>query len=118
MNCSIALSAKNGNPDKLIKVILKELVGSVLLVEERNIQNKRCRSVSLKMRFAVFLRDKFTCQYSGKNSQKCQIEVDHILPISKGNSNSFGNLVTACQECNLYKSNTVIDLTKSNKNNL
>ncbi len=47
-------------------------------------KNKRCGSISLKMRFAVLLRDKFTCQYCGKNSQKCQIEVDHILPISKG----------------------------------
>ena len=30
--------------------------------------------------------------------------VDHIVPVSKGGTNDLDNLVTACEQCNLGKS--------------
>ena len=35
------------------------------------------------LRFDVFNRDGFTCQYCGKKPPECILEVDHILPKSK-----------------------------------
>lgn len=63
------------------------------------------KSLSKKIRFEVFKRDKFTCQYCGKSAPDVVLEVDHIKPISKGGSNEMINLVTACFDCNRGKTN-------------
>ena len=61
------------------------------------------RSVSKPKRFAVFERDKFTCQYCGRSAPNVILEVDHIIPLSGGGNNDIGNLVTSCEECNRGK---------------
>ena len=60
------------------------------------------------MRFEVFKRDSFTCQYCGAMPPKTPLEVDHIHPISKGGTNDKMNLVTACFDCNRGKSNVTL----------
>lgn len=69
-------------------------------------------SISPKLRFEVFKRDSFTCQYCGRKApdvlleiRYLKLEVDHIEPKSKDGSNDLLNLITACQECNVGKSN-------------
>ena len=37
------------------------------------------KTLSKKIRFEVFKRDKFTCQYCGRMSPDVILEVDHIL---------------------------------------
>lgn len=61
--------------------------------------------MSKKLRFEVFKRDAFTCQYCGKKAPDVVLEVDHIKPVSKGGKNELLNLVTACFECNRGKRN-------------
>lgn len=61
--------------------------------------------MSKKVRFEVFKRDSFKCQYCGKSSPDVVLEVDHIIPVSKGGENDIGNLITACRDCNRGKSN-------------
>ena len=63
------------------------------------------KSIPKKMRFEVFKRDSFTCQYCGRMAPDVVLEVDHIKPVSKGGKNELINLVTACLECNRGKSN-------------
>ena len=63
------------------------------------------KNLSKKIRFEVFKRDSFTCQYCGSKSPEVVLEVDHIKPISKGGDNSLLNLVTSCFDCNRGKSN-------------
>lgn len=63
------------------------------------------KSLSKKIRFEVFKRDKFTCQYCGKSAPDVVLEIDHIKPVSKGGDNDIMNLVTACKDCNSGKSN-------------
>lgn len=60
-------------------------------------------AVSKQMRFEVFKRDKFTCQYCGKKAPDVILHADHIEPKSKGGKNTLLNLTTACDECNLGK---------------
>ena len=48
----------------------------------------------------VIERDEHKCQYCGTTENLC---VDHIIPRSKGGSNDFCNLVTACLSCNSKK---------------
>lgn len=53
------------------------------------------------VRFQVFKRDKFTCQYCGASG--CDLEIDHIEPVANGGSDDMDNLITACKACNRGK---------------
>lgn len=63
------------------------------------------KSISKKTRFEIFKRDNFTCQYCGKKAPDVILEIDHIVPVSKGGTNKILNLVTACKDCNRGKTN-------------
>lgn len=56
-----------------------------------------------KLRFEVFKRDSFTCQYCGAKAPDVILHVDHLSPVSSGGSNDILNLITACDACNLGK---------------
>jgi 5-methylcytosine-specific restriction endonuclease McrA len=67
------------------------------------------KSVSKKVRFEVFKRDKFICQYCGRHAPNIILEIDHIEPVSKGGTNDILNLITSCKECNRGKTNVQLD---------
>ena len=58
------------------------------------------KAISKKIRFEVFKRDKFTCQYCGRKAPDVVLNVDHITPVAKGGTNDILNLVTSCFDCN------------------
>jgi hypothetical protein len=62
------------------------------------------QAISKRMRFEIFKRDSFTCQYCGKQSPDVVLHVDHIMPVSKGGKNTLINLITSCIDCNQGKS--------------
>jgi hypothetical protein len=57
-----------------------------------------------RVRFEVFKRDSFTCQYCGRKAPDVVLEADHIRPVSGGGSDETTNLVTSCFDCNSGKS--------------
>lgn len=59
--------------------------------------------ISSKLRFDIFKRDNFTCQYCGKRTPEVILEIDHVIPKSKGGSDEPENLITSCFECNRGK---------------
>ena len=61
------------------------------------------KPLSKKIRFEVFKRDKFTCQYCGRSAPDVVLEVDHIKPVAEGGDNDIINLVTSCFDCNRGK---------------
>lgn len=62
------------------------------------------KAISKKVRFEVFKRDSFKCQYCGKSAPDIVLHVDHIDPVSKGGGGDIMNLITSCVDCNLGKS--------------
>ena len=60
------------------------------------------------IRAYILKRDGFRCTYCGLFGN-C---VDHVIPISRGGSDSILNLTTSCRPCNSKKSNNL--LPKSN----
>jgi hypothetical protein len=62
------------------------------------------KALSKKMRFEVFKRDKFTCQYCGRKAPDVILNADHLEPVAKGGRTSLLNLITACFDCNSGKS--------------
>jgi len=65
---------------------------------------KQRAGLSAKVRFEVFKRDSFKCQYCGASAPEVVLRVDHIKPVAKGGENDLMNLVTACFGCNAGKS--------------
>jgi len=63
------------------------------------------KAIGKRVRFEVFKRDGFKCQYCGAQAPEAVLEADHINPVSKGGGNDIMNLVTACRSCNAGKSN-------------
>jgi hypothetical protein len=61
-------------------------------------------AIRKSVRFEVFKRDSFTCQYCGQKAPDVVLEVDHITPVAAGGDNEILNLVTACRGCNSGKS--------------
>lgn len=68
-------------------------------------------TIRKSVRFEVFKRDNFTCQYCGAKAPDVVLHVDHINPVSKGGDNEIINLVTACLPCNLGKSDRLLSDT-------
>jgi 5-methylcytosine-specific restriction endonuclease McrA len=79
--------------------------------------NKSKSNSYLKLRFLVFQRDNFTCQYCGRNvkEDKIKLNTDHIIPKSKGGEDTFENITTSCQECNLGKYDILLEKSKDLK---
>lgn len=61
------------------------------------------KAISKKLRFDVFKRDGFVCQYCGTHPPAVILHVDHIVPVAEGGENRIENLITACEGCNLGK---------------
>ncbi len=47
----------------------------------------------------------YTCARCGKKLRKADVDVDHIIPQSKGGSNNIYNLQCMCKTCNRSKGN-------------
>lgn len=63
----------------------------------------RRKQISQTLRFEVFKRDQFTCQYCGSHPPGVILHVDHIVAVAKGGTNDEENLVTSCSSCNQGK---------------
>ena len=64
----------------------------------QKIKRKNLHFSSLKWK--IFKRDNFTCQACG--SQEF-LELDHIIPVSKGGKETEENYQTLCKKCNIKK---------------
>ena len=66
------------------------------------------RDPSLRLRWHVLQRDRFTCCACGASpaiTLGVELHVDHIVPWSKGGETVIENLQTLCSACNVGKSN-------------
>lgn len=72
----------------------KEVWEAICRVERGKVKNE--------LRFKIYKRDGNRCLMCGSTDN---LEIDHIIPISKGGKSTFDNLQTLCKECNLRKAN-------------
>lgn len=61
------------------------------------------QNLTKKQRFTILKRDNFTCRYCGRKATEVILEIDHIIPVSKGGTNDLNNLITSCRDCNRGK---------------
>ena len=68
------------------------------------------RAPSLRLRFKVLQRDRFTCRACGRSpatESGVVLHVDHIIPYSGLGETILDNLQTLCGQCNLGKSDSL-----------
>ena len=57
----------------------------------------------------LFARDHYRCQYCGRGIPELRpresLTRDHLIPLSRGGTNEWANVVTACSPCNTRKGN-------------
>lgn len=61
------------------------------------------KSIPKKIRFEVFKRDSFSCQYCGRSAPAVVLHLDHVQPVVRDGDESVFNYITSCQDCNLGK---------------
>ena len=89
--------------------ILKDIRSEISARIEKSGHSKIQRSIMTNdLREAIKKRDNYTCRICGNsvfNEPNLLLEVDHIIPISKGGKTEASNLQTLCWRCNRQKSN-------------
>ena len=55
----------------------------------------------------VFVRDRYTCQYCGRQGH--DLTLDHLVPRHRGGGHTWENLVTACTTCNHRKGGKTLE---------
>jgi len=66
-------------------------------------------AITKKLRFEIFKRDGFKCQYCGRKVPDVVLEVDHITPKFEKGIDDISNLITSCFDCNRGKGKNKID---------
>ena len=64
----------------------------------------RSRHIEQSIKDDVWNRDNGKCVECGSNEK---LEFDHIIPFSKGSSNTYRNIQLLCEPCNRTKSDKI-----------
>ncbi len=87
----------------------------VIVTRKWNGCNRRARQLGVpnhlnfKKLLSLYKASNGECFYCGKKINKAQLIIDHVVPMSKGGSNTFENIVLSCWFCNLKKGDRIID---------
>jgi len=81
---------------KVRKELLKE--------EFKNIEQDTRETISEEVRHEVWRRDGGKCVKCGSQEK---LEFDHVLPLSRGGSDTVRNIQILCEKCNREKSNNI-----------
>ena len=90
---------------ELVKMLESKLTTRAFAKEQRMLMTKKLREYIKK-------RDDFTCCNCGNSTYvepNLLLEIDHIVPVSKGGCTVEDNLQTLCWKCNRAKSNKILD---------
>ena len=87
---------------KMGKITEKELINKIQPTPKRKL-------ISTKTRAQILHRDNYTCVDCGITaSEGAKLHVHHLKPVSHGGTNELQNLITNCSECNLGKSDRIL----------
>ncbi|MCC8050884.1 MAG: HNH endonuclease [Clostridiales bacterium] len=82
-----------------------EKIGFETTTSRYRVKNQR-RLMTQEMRERIKIRDNYTCQMCGKYMpDEVGLQIDHIVPVSKGGKTLESNLQVLCSVCNGRKSN-------------
>jgi 5-methylcytosine-specific restriction endonuclease McrA len=83
-------------------IYMRQIISDAKVIHKHKERNKMTKS----LRYKIFKRDRFRCKVCGVTNANAVLEIDHIIPISKGGRTVESNLQTTCFDCNRGKSNS------------
>ncbi len=94
-------------PDAMQKAVRGLLRQAINYLNERSPHTAspyKRQAIRPGIRFDILTRDHHRCVCCGRGAEDgVKLEVDHILPVSKGGTNHPNNLRTLCTACNRGK---------------
>ena len=75
---------------------------------ETSTRRNRSRNISNSTIIRVARRDNNTCQICGKVLLDREIEIDHVIPYSRGGTSDESNLRVTCLDCNRKKGKKIV----------
>lgn len=115
--CSVQRSVKllfldkaemlHDDPEKVIRTVDQEFSYPSVIRLRYYIRIPYSRIVLTRKN--IMKRDRHICQYCGVKSD---LTLDHVMPKSRGGKDTWENLVTACNKCNVKKGNRTPDEAK------
>ncbi len=88
--------------DRLIRSEEAELASALAIEADASQTRER---ISPQVRRAVWIRDQGKCARCGSRER---LEYDHIVPVSRGGSNTERNIELLCEVCNRAKSDSIM----------
>lgn len=73
----------------------------------KELTTRKRNKIPAGLRFEILERDNSTCQIFGRKAPDVIIQIDHIIPLSKGGLTEKRNLRVLCEDCNLGKSGKI-----------
>lgn len=76
--------------------------------EQFKLKKRGSRNIGYRLRYIVLERDRHKCRSCGSSPAddgNVKLEIDHIIPWSKGGESVLNNLQTLCRACNIGKGN-------------
>lgn len=101
---------------ELVEADEKRAVRSVRISLPRPLVIRLVRFIHVPRKFRrqvtntfLFARDDYACQYCGRTQRQLRtrecLTRDHVVPLSRGGTNGWTNVVTSCSSCNIRKAN-------------
>jgi hypothetical protein len=98
------IMSRFGSWNKALLAAASAAPGEVKPAAQEPVRPQR-KAISVRQRFFVFRGDRFKCRMCGASG--VPLEVDHIVPVSRGGSNARDNLQTLCADCNRGKGDSL-----------
>lgn len=91
--------------EKSIRSVINKMDERAKYQQTESYRRKAERAkVTPSLRYDILRRDGFRCCLCKRSAQDgIELEVDHIIPISKGGETTYDNLQTLCRDCNRGK---------------
>ena len=78
---------------------------SIVAIKGKDFMVRHFDQVPTLTKDMLLARDRYICAYCAQKFRFEQLDMEHIVPSSKGGADSWMNLVTACKACNNRKAN-------------
>lgn len=76
------------------------------------------RRLKKSEREAVYSKTGGRCAYCGTEIALSDMQVDHLIPISRGGADEPSNMLPACRSCNHYKHSADLEVFRSMLENM
>ncbi len=92
-----------GGTQRLTGVQSMIRASSIIAIKGKEFVVRHFSQVPTLTKEMLVARDRYTCAYCAQRFRLEQLDMEHIVPSSKGGEDSWMNLVTACKACNNRK---------------